>query len=79
MIEMLKKYMEETFMFEFNDEITLESDLFKMGIIDSYGYIKLIKNLESEFGIEFTEDEILDNVFVSVSSIVDCVSRKLVV
>ncbi|HEY6872551.1 MAG TPA: acyl carrier protein [Geobacteraceae bacterium] len=79
MIEMLKKYMEETFMFEFNDEITLESDLFKMGIIDSYGYIKLLKNLESEFGIEFTEDEILDNVFVSVSSIVDCVSRKLVV
>ncbi|WP_221888448.1 acyl carrier protein [Paenibacillus popilliae] len=70
-------YMNETFLLEFNDNITEGTDLFKAGIIDSFGYLKLITFLENEFHIKFSEDEILDNVFVSFSDIVNCISRKL--
>ncbi len=79
MYEKLKTYMEDSYLFTFNEEITTESDLLKMGIIDSYGYIKLINYIEKEFGIRFTEDEILDNIFVSLSGLVGCVNRKLAV
>ncbi|GAV11577.1 acyl carrier protein [Paenibacillus sp. chi10] len=70
-------FMNETFLLEFNDNITEGTDLFKAGIIDSFGYLKLITFLENEFHIKFSEDEILDNVFVSFSDIVNCISRKL--
>jgi acyl carrier protein len=77
MLQKLTDYLEESFMFEFSDEITQESDLFKAGIIDSYGYIKLIKYLQTEFGVTFSEEEILDNIFVSLQSLAECLERKL--
>lgn len=77
MLQKLTDYLEESFMFEFSDEITQQSDLFKAGIIDSYGYIKLIKYLQTEFGVTFSEEEILDNIFVSLQSLAECLERKL--
>jgi len=77
MKEKILKYMHETFLLELNDQITEDSDLFKAGIIDSFGYLKLIEFLESEFNIKFSEDEILTNVFVNISSILDCISEKV--
>lgn len=70
-------FMNETFLLEFNDNITEDTDLFKAGVIDSFGYLKLIKFLEKEFNIKFSEDEILANVFVSFKEIVNCISAKL--
>jgi len=77
MKEKILEFMKESFLLEFNREVTENSDLFKLGIINSYGYIKLIELLESEFGIKFTEDEILSNVFVTFASILDCVAGKV--
>lgn len=77
MLQKLTDYLEESFMFEFSDEITQESDLFKAGVIDSYGYIKLIRYLQTEFGVTFSEEEILDNIFVSLQSLAECLERKL--
>ncbi len=68
--------MTETFLFEFDNEITEKSDLFKMGVIDSFGYIQLLKYLEIEFKIKYSEEEILTNVLVSFSNIIDSVSKK---
>jgi D-alanine--poly(phosphoribitol) ligase subunit 2 len=77
MLQKLTDYLEESLMFEFSDKITQESDLFKAGIIDSYGYIKLIRYLQTEFGVTFSEEEILDNIFVSLQSLAECLERKL--
>jgi len=77
MKEKIQNFMEQTFLFEFNSDITEDCDLFKLGVIDSYGYIQLIKYLESEFNIKFSEEEILSNVFVTFSGILGCISKKV--
>jgi acyl carrier protein len=77
MKEKIKQFLEETFLFEFNDEITETSDLFKLGVIDSFGYIRLIRYLEREFNITFSEEDMLSNVLVSVSNIVDYMSQRV--
>ncbi|NQZ09322.1 MAG: hypothetical protein HRT35_19365 [Algicola sp.] len=77
MISKVKQFLEESFLFEFDDEVTDHSDLFKLGIIDSLGYIKLIKFLEREFHIEFSEEDFMSNVLVSFSSIVDYLEAAL--
>ncbi len=72
----IKQFIQETFLMEFNEETTENSDLFKQGIIDSFGYIQLIKYLEREFGIKFSEEDMLSNILVSFSAIVDSVENK---
>lgn len=65
----LKKHMEEQFMFEFDSDITEDTDLFKAGILDSFGYISLMSHIEREYDVPLG-DEILGNVMVSLSGIV---------
>lgn len=69
----LKQYLEERFMFEFNAEITEDSDLFKAGILDSFGYISLMRHIEERYGVKFGADDELGNVVVSLSGLVDYV------
>lgn len=69
----LKEYLEEQFMFEFDAEITEETDLFKAGILDSFGYISLMTHIEQSYGVRFGEDELLGNVMVSLAGIAEFV------
>lgn len=73
----IRRFMEQTFLIEFGSDVTESSDLFKSGVIDSFGYIRLCRFLEREFEITFTEHEILSSVLVSHAAIVDRVSKKL--
>jgi D-alanine--poly(phosphoribitol) ligase subunit 2 len=70
----LRKYMEDRFMFEFDAEITEETDLFKAGVLDSFGYIQLMAHIEEEYGVKFGEDALLGNVAVSLSGITGAVA-----
>ncbi|RAJ67210.1 acyl carrier protein [Streptomyces sp. Amel2xB2] len=70
----LKQYMEEQFMFEFDSEITEDTDLFKAGVLDSFGYISLIGHIEEEYGVKFGEEALLGNVAVTFASIVESVA-----
>jgi len=76
MREELQRYLEETFLFEFGDEIGAEDDLFRLGIIDSFGYLQMLRHLEKQYGITFSEEELLSNVLVSFEGILDCVTAK---
>ena len=76
-ISKVKHFLTDTFLFDFDDQITHDSDLFKLGIIDSLGYIKLIRYLEKEFHIEFSEEDFMSNVLVSFDSIVAYVENAL--
>jgi len=71
------RYMEKAFLFKFDSEVTETSDLFKAGIIDSYGYIKLMQYIQTTFQIQFSKEELLSNVVTSLSGIVASVEAKL--
>lgn len=76
MKEKIHQFMSETFLIEFGDDVTESTDLFQCGLIDSYGYIQLIKFLEETFGFEVTEEEMLSNVLTSIDSIVHFVEIR---
>ncbi|MPY50106.1 acyl carrier protein [Streptomyces acidicola] len=69
----LRSYMEEQFMFEFDSEITEDTDLFKAGVLDSFGYVSLMAHIEQHYGVRIGEEGLLDNVRVSLSGIVELV------
>ena len=78
MRQRLKTYLEEQFMFEFGEEITEDTDLFKAGILDSFGYVSLMAHLEQEYGVRIGEGGFLDNVAVSFSGIAGLVEEARV-
>jgi D-alanine--poly(phosphoribitol) ligase subunit 2 len=73
----IEVFLTENFLFEFDGELTYESDLFKAGILDSMGYIQLIQFIEREFHFTLSEEELLANVLVSFNGIADFVSHKI--
>lgn len=77
MEEKIRRFMQETFMFEFGDEITTSTDLFKAGVIDSFGYVQLMHFLDRELQVHYADDEFLSNIMVSFDSLVASVRSKL--
>jgi len=75
--EKIQQFIEERFLVEFGGEIAADTDLFKAGVIDSFGYIQLMNFLEDEFAFQMDEADILTDVFVSLASMDDFVARKL--
>lgn len=75
-IDKLKCFFAEQFFVEFNNEITEETDLFKAGIIESKGYMNIIKYLQDELHIEMTDEDLFSNIFVSFSNIINFISKK---
>jgi D-alanine--poly(phosphoribitol) ligase subunit 2 len=73
----IRDFIEEQFLIEFDDSFSETSDLFKEGVMDSFGYVQLIRFLEKEFSIEFTEKEMTSGVMVSLSQIEQEVATKI--
>jgi D-alanine--poly(phosphoribitol) ligase subunit 2 len=75
--DIIRTFLEETFLFQFGDVVGPTSDLFKEGVIDSYGYIELVRFLEREFGITLSDEELLSNVLVSLDDMTAFVEQRL--
>ncbi|WP_275466511.1 acyl carrier protein [Streptomyces noursei] len=69
--------MEDRFLVEFGEDVTPDTDLFKAGVMDSFGYLQLMDFLEAEFGVKISPDEILGNIFVSLATIDDFMAEKI--
>ncbi len=75
--EKIRDYMEDRFLVEFGEDVTPDTDLFKAGVMDSFGYLQLMDFLEAEFGVKISSDEILGNIFVSLATIDDFMAEKI--
>lgn len=76
-MDKIRAFIEEQFLVEFDDDFPEDTNLFKEGVMDSFGYVQLCRFLEREFAITFTEAEMTGNVLVSLSQIRDTVATKL--
>ena len=76
-MDKIRAFIEEQFLVEFDDDFPEDTNLFKEGVMDSFGYDQLCRFLEREFAITFTEAEMTGNVLVSLSQIRDTVAAKL--
>lgn len=58
-------------------QASADTDLFKQGYVDSYGYIEMIKFLEAEFRIRFSDDELVSGSLNTIANVARLVSQKL--
>jgi len=76
-LEQIRRFVEDQFLVQFDETLNADSDLFKEGVIDSFGYVQFCRFLEKTFGITFSESEMTGNVMVSLRQIDEGVARKL--
>ncbi|MEU6351084.1 acyl carrier protein [Streptomyces sp. NPDC047072] len=67
--EKIIRFIEERFLIEFGAEVTPRSDLFKDGVIDSFGYIQLMSFLEREFSLDIRSEEFLLDIPATLEAI----------
>ncbi|BAG23612.1 MULTISPECIES: acyl carrier protein [Streptomyces] len=73
----LRTMIEEQFLVEFDEELTDQSDLFKVGVIDSFGYVQLLGSIEEEFSIQLKDEDFLKDILTSLESIDAFVAKKI--
>ena len=74
----VRRFIGENFLFrDDGDAITHDASLLDAGIIDSTGVLELVCFLETTFGIEVRDDEMLPENLDSIRAIANYVSRKL--
>ncbi|KND23720.1 acyl carrier protein [Streptomyces europaeiscabiei] len=73
----LQNMIEEQFLVEFDEELTDRSDLFKAGVIDSFGYVQLLGSIEEEFSIQLKDEDFLKDILTSLESIDAFVAKKI--
>ena len=74
----VRRFIGENFLFrDDGDAITHDASLLDAGIIDSTGVLELVCFLETNFGIEGSDDEMLPENLDSIHAISNYVARKL--
>lgn len=58
---------------EGNRELQRATNYFQSGLIDSFGVIELIEDVESEFGIQFTEQHFQDRRFATIGGLAEII------
>ena len=69
----ISDYIEKTFLVSFGDGLTLRSNLFDEGIIDSYGLVEIVGFIESKFGVSFGDDDLLSPLLASAEGMAQIV------
>ena len=74
----VRRFISENFLFrDDGDAIAHDQSLLDAGIIDSTGVLELVCFLETTFGIEVQDDEMLPENLDSIRAIANYVDRKL--
>jgi len=73
--EQLRKFISEI-TFKEIDQITEDTLLFEEGIFDSLGFLSLISFISEEFGIEVENDELNEENFATIRSVVSFISHR---
>ena len=71
----IAKFITETFLFEFDSNVTADTNLFETGLLDSFGFTQLIAFLEETFDITLSEDEFSSDDIGSLNGLVRIVTR----
>jgi acyl carrier protein len=73
----IQAFLEEQFLIEFDENLPENSNLFMEGVMDSFGYVQLVRFLEDEYKINFSEQDMTSNILTSLTQIKAEVTRKL--
>jgi len=75
----IREFIKSNFLFGSNDTKFSDDDsFFETGIIDSTGMLELVSFVESEFGIEVADTELVPENLDSINRLVGFIDRKKV-
>jgi acyl carrier protein len=73
----MRAYIEENFLYLHPGvEVTDSDDFLTLGIVDSLGFVELVDEVQSRYGIAVEDVEITEENFGSIDAISDYVGRK---
>jgi acyl carrier protein len=75
MREKLRKYIIDTFLYG-EGKITDDQQLFETGVIDSLSFMKLLDQVEKDFGVSLDMSEVTIDNFASVDAMVATIEAK---
>jgi acyl carrier protein len=73
--EKVKSYIHQAVHVD-KEKIRDNSLIFKEGYFDSMGFILLITFIEEEFGIQTSDDDLIEENFESIDAITDFINQK---
>ena len=59
------------------ENIPLDQGFISSGVLDSFGFVEMIGNIENSFDLEFTDEEINRENFSNVNTIADLITDKI--
>jgi acyl carrier protein len=73
----MRTYIEENFLYLHPGiEVKDGDDFLTLGIVDSLGFVELVEEVQSRYGVAVEDVEITDENFGSIDAISDYVERK---
>jgi acyl carrier protein len=73
----MRAYIEENFLYLHPGvEVKDDDDFLTLGVVDSLGFVELVEEVQSRYGIMVEDVEITEENFGSIDSITDYVQRK---
>ncbi len=76
MHEEIRKFLEERFDLDFENDLDNETDLFGGGYVDSLESLVIINFIEKKYKIKISPDDLVENEFNSVNDIVEFIKMK---
>lgn len=73
----IRQFVFEQFPLARQRDIGDAESLLESGIVDSMGILEVVSFVESEFGIELSDEDLLADTFESVESLSQFVARRL--
>ena len=73
--KIILEFLEENYLVDFS-KVKTNTNLFKEGYIDSFGYIELIQFLEDQFSLEIPNETLVSGEFTTLDKIVTFIKKK---
>ena len=53
-----------------------EQNYFNEGLVDSFGFISLLSDIEEKYGVTFSNDDFLDRSFATINGLAKMINSK---
>ena len=73
----IRKFIEENFILEGNDNLAAEDSLLEKGIIDSTGVLELVAFIEENYSFKIADEELIPENLDSIKNITRFVEERL--
>lgn len=71
----LTRFLTDTFLFDFDENVNSSTNLFDAGFIDSYGFVQLVAFIEEIFSITIEEEDLASDDIASLDGLVRLIDR----